>query len=68
MVGGAVGNNLPAGSQTRPTQHCAPNQPQGAPQYWDSTYQWHGAEHHIQTTTPPGATVTVNERGEPRQG
>jgi uncharacterized protein YcfJ len=70
VVGGAIGNNLPAGSQTQAQQHCAPNQPQGAPQYWDSTYQWHGVEHHVQTTAQPqpGAMVTVNDRGEPRQG
>lgn len=25
------------------------------------------ADHHVQMTTPPGQTVAVNEKGEPRQ-
>jgi hypothetical protein len=30
------------------------------------TYRFRGQENRMQMTTPPGATVTVNERGEPR--
>jgi hypothetical protein len=36
------------------------------PEFWDVTYSFRGQEHHIQTTTPPGRTVSVNEQGEPR--
>jgi hypothetical protein len=32
------------------------------------TYQFHGEQHHVQTTQPPGQTLTVNARGEPRGG
>ena len=67
VLGAAIGNNQPV-QQAQGVQRCAPNQPQGAPQYWDSTYMWQGVEHHMQTTVAPGAVVTVNDRGEPRQG
>jgi hypothetical protein len=34
--------------------------------YWDVTYNFRGYEHRVQTTSPPGTTVLVNEQGEPR--
>lgn len=34
--------------------------------YWDVTYVFRGTEHHVQMTSPPGNTVTVNREGEPR--
>jgi hypothetical protein len=33
---------------------------------WDVTYNFRGQEHRMQVTAPPGPTITVNERGEPR--
>jgi len=30
------------------------------------TYNFRGYEHHVQTTTPPGATILVSADGEPR--
>jgi hypothetical protein len=30
------------------------------------TYNFRGYEHRVQTTTPPGPTILVNENGEPR--
>lgn len=36
------------------------------PAYWDVGYRFRGADHHIQMSAPPGSTVTVNGRGEPR--
>jgi hypothetical protein len=38
----------------------------GPPQYWDTVYTFQGVEHHVQTTDPAGATITVNRFGEPR--
>ena len=67
VVGAVVGANV--GTQTvvtRPTQRCASVPPQGRPDYWDVTYQFRGMQHHVQTTYPPGPTVTVNDDGEPR--
>ncbi len=37
------------------------------PAYWDVTYNFRGTEHRIQMSAPPGNTVSVNNRGEPRQ-
>ncbi len=34
--------------------------------YWDVSYEYRGVEHRVQMTSPPGATVSVNRRGEPR--
>jgi uncharacterized protein YcfJ len=71
VAGGAVGANVNRyGSQppqTRDVQKCA-SVPSQTPAYYDVTYDFRGQEHHMQTTTPPGRTVTVNERGEPRVG
>ena len=39
---------------------------QGAPQYWDVTYDFRGVQHSAQMSTPPGRTIPVNNRGEPR--
>ena len=39
---------------------------QARPDYWDVSYDFRGTEHHVQMATPPGPTITVNERGEPR--
>ena len=36
------------------------------PQYWDVTYAFRGIEHRAQLGFAPGATITVNGRGEPR--
>lgn len=66
VVGGAIGNSQ-GNTRTEDVRHCAPAQVQGPPQYWDTVYTFRGVEHHLQTTAPPGATVTVNGYGEPRQ-
>lgn len=65
VLGGVIGNNIPTNPQE--VQHCGPSQAQGAPVYWDTVYEWRGTRHHMQTTAAPGATVAVNEQGEPRQ-
>jgi len=70
LAGGAVGANV--GSQyggqgyTQDVQRCAYTQNSGRPDYYDVTYNFRGHEHRVQTTTPPGATIVVNENGEPR--
>lgn len=72
VAGGAAGSqvgrlgigNSPA--QTRDVQRCDAVPTDAKPDHWDVTYDFRGQEHRMQTTTPPGSTVTVNERGEPR--
>jgi uncharacterized protein YcfJ len=72
VAGAAVGANIGRdmnGQQvvtSQPVQRCAPNARPGRIEYWDVTYVFQGREHHVQTTTPPGSTITVNGRGEPR--
>jgi hypothetical protein len=34
--------------------------------YWDVTYVFRGVTHRAQLARAPGATITVNARGEPR--
>ena len=70
VAGAAVGANVNRddGPSVRNVQRCS-SEPRGRQraEYWDVTYQFRGQEHHMQTTAPPGATVTVNGRGEPRE-
>jgi uncharacterized protein YcfJ len=70
IAGATMGSNAAGGGGTQVysqnIQRCAtvPNQSQA--DYWDVTYIFRGQEHRIQMTTPPGRTITVNRRGEPR--
>lgn len=69
VAGAAIGANVGregAVVSTRDVQRCAATPSQTHPDYWDVTYHYRGVEHHMQTTSPPGPTVTVNEAGEPR--
>jgi uncharacterized protein YcfJ len=51
---------------TQDVQRCATTPSQRRPEFWDVTYDFRGQEHRVQMTAPPGATITVNRRGEPR--
>jgi uncharacterized protein YcfJ len=71
VAGAAVGANVGRGAggqqvYTQDVQRCASVQSQGRPDYWDVTYNFRGQEHRMQMTVPPGLTVTVNGKGEPR--
>ncbi len=70
VAGAAVGANIGRDggpvAGTRDVQRCSTVPSQAKPDYWDVTYNFRGQEHHIQMTTPPGRTVTVNRQGEPR--
>ena len=71
VAGAAVGANNARdrnGQQTisRNVQRCAGVPSQTHPDYWDVSYRFRGIEHNVQMNTPPGPTVTVNRRGEPR--
>lgn len=71
-VGGAVvGNNLAGGGSVGPVgrdvQRCETTQ-NATPAYWDVTYNYRGAENHVQMSAPPaGNTILVNANGLPRQ-
>lgn len=70
VAGAAIGGNSGRGGEQQTTarnvQRCSSTPGAMRPTYWDVTYNFRGVEHHVQTTSPPGATVSVNEQGEPR--
>ncbi len=71
VAGGVIGANSGrsgAGQQvtTQNVQRCSSSPAQARPAYWDVTYDFRGIEHRVQMMTPPGATISVNEQGEPR--
>jgi len=70
VAGAAIGANTGGGSTGsvgyQDVQRCE-NVASTTPAYWDVAYVFRGMEHHVQMTAPPGATLIVNDRGEPRQ-
>jgi len=70
LAGGAVGANVGSqyggGAVTQDVQRCSYSNNNAQPDYFDVTYNFRGYEHRVQTTTPPGPTILVNESGEPR--
>lgn len=66
-VGSEIGRNQPgAVVSSREVQRCAEVPGSARPEYWDVAYEFRGKLHHVQLTRPPGPTITVNRRGEPR--
>jgi uncharacterized protein YcfJ len=69
VIGGAVGANVNRGegsTYSRDVRRCDNAPTQSRADYWDVTYTFRGQEHHVQMSTPPGRTVSVNSQGEPR--
>ena len=72
VAGAAIGSNTGRGdsgpqlSATQNVQRCSAAPGQVQPSYWDVTYNFRGQDYRVQMTTPPGATINVNEQGEPR--
>ncbi|HTS21154.1 MAG TPA: beta/gamma crystallin-related protein [Casimicrobiaceae bacterium] len=66
--GAAVGANVNRGDQvsTQSVQRCEAVPNSARPEYWDVTYVFRGQTHRAQLGFAPGATITVNELGEPR--
>jgi uncharacterized protein YcfJ len=66
--GAAVGANVNRGSgvTTQNVQRCEAVPGSARPEYWDVTYVFRGETHRAQLAMAPGATITVNELGEPR--
>lgn len=66
VAGAAIGAGVPGGpAYSRDVQRCT-TAPPGPPQFWDVTYNFRGVWHHVQMSAPPGPTIWVNGRGEPR--
>jgi uncharacterized protein YcfJ len=69
VAGAAIGANVNRGGTAvygRDVQRCAAVPASSRADFWDVTYEFRGVEHHAQLSAPPGPTITVNERGEPR--
>lgn len=67
VAGAAVGANVAKGRDgTRDVRRCETVQA-GQPEYWDVRYEFRDREHRVQMSAPPGRTIYVNNRGEPRQ-
>jgi uncharacterized protein YcfJ len=62
-IGAGAGNG---GYYSRDVQRCTDVSRYDTPDYWDVTYNFRGVEHHVQMSSPPGATIVVNGDGEPR--
>lgn len=69
VAGGAVGYHLGGDSGPeygREVQRCEQTSRGSRPDYWDVAYEFRGNQYRIQMVHPPGETITVNRRGEPR--
>ena len=69
VAGAAVGSTVGRNGTTptdKEVRRCETT-PNTKPEYWDVTYVFHGVEHRVQMTAPPGKWIAVNENGEPRQ-
>jgi uncharacterized protein YcfJ len=71
VAGAAVGANVDRGGRqevvTQDVQRCESVPSAARPEFWDVTYSFRGEEHRVQMTAPPpGPTIIVNDRGEPR--
>jgi uncharacterized protein YcfJ len=70
VAGAVIGANAGRDRSTTPpvgdVRHCEAST-KGQPVYWDVTYDFQGVQHHVQLARQPGATISVNNRGEPRQ-
>lgn len=68
-AGAAIGAHVGGGgqpAQSREVQRCTNEPSQAKTQFWDVSYSFRGQEHRLQMSAPPGPTVTVDARGEPR--
>lgn len=68
VAGGAIGANVghgQGGGYDREVQRCE-TIASTTPEYWDVTYSFRGVNHRMQMSTPPGPSVAVNGKGEPR--
>jgi uncharacterized protein YcfJ len=68
VAGAAVGANVGRDQKgrDRDVRRCETTQ-DGTPDYWDVRYTYRKIEHRVQMSAPPGRTIYVNSKGEPRQ-
>jgi uncharacterized protein YcfJ len=66
IAGAVIGSQLARGAEQPQAVTRCTSVPAQAPDHYDVSYWYHGVRHHVQTTLPPGPTITVNGNGEPR--
>jgi uncharacterized protein YcfJ len=66
VVGSNVGRNRDSNDYGRRVERCTSDNRSSQPMYWDVAYNHRGTDHRAQMASPPGDTITVNNRGEPR--
>ena len=68
VAGAAIGANTGRtdGEPARDVRRCT-TAASTTPEYWDVGYRFRGVQHQVQMSTEPGATVSVNNAGLPRQ-
>jgi uncharacterized protein YcfJ len=67
VAGALVGANIGRdGGTPQDVQRCTSVPSQARTDYWDVSYSFRGQDYRMQTSSPPGPTVTVNAQGEPR--
>jgi uncharacterized protein YcfJ len=69
VAGAVIGSNAgrdDRGGRYQDVQRCTNTPSNARPDFWDVTYNFRGVEHRVQMASPPGATIPVNEQGEPR--
>lgn len=72
VAGAAVGAQVgrqpqDSGPYTQDVQRCSNTGARDQVDHWDVSYEYRGVSHRAQMTSPPGATITVNADGEPRE-
>lgn len=65
IAGAAIGSKSGSTTAERNVQRCR-DVPSTRAEYWDVDYSFRGRMYTVQMTTPPGRTILVNNRGEPR--
>ncbi len=66
LAGAAIGSQMAQGAHVQDVQRCSAVPGPASPSYWDVVYVFRGTTHRVQLQHPPGPTITVNGRGEPR--
>ncbi len=69
VAGAAIGANVGHGEDStysRDVKRCTEVTHYDHPDWWDVTYAFRGQVHHVQMTSPPGPTITVDREGDPR--
>lgn len=67
VAGAVIGSNSGRdGGSPREVRRCETVR-SSKPVWWDVGYSFRGQPHELQMNSPPGQTIAVNSRGEPRQ-